>query len=296
MPIVFEQVSYGYGGGDEHGPALHDVDLVIGDGEFVGVIGHTGSGKSTLAEHTNGLKVPTSGRVLVDGLPTSDKRARRELRRRVGYVMQYPEYQLFAETVRDDVAFGPRNMGLSDAQVDARVREALDLVGLNYDQVADESPFDLSGGQKRRVAMAGVIAMRPGALTLDEPMAGLDPRGRREVMDILRQLNRRGTTIVMVSHSMEDVAQAASHVVVLSHGSVACQGTPREVFSHAAQLREVGLDVPAPVHIARDLERAGGFDFGEEPPLTLDDLARSVAAQLGYPRQPDVAGEEAGRA
>lgn len=285
MSIAFEHVSYSYDGrDDDRAPALRDVNLVIGDGEFVGVIGHTGSGKSTLAEHTNGLKVPTSGRVLVDGMPTSDKRARRELRRHVGYVMQYPEYQLFAETVRDDVAFGPRNMRLSDAEVNARVHEALELVGLDYDQVADESPFDLSGGQKRRVAMAGVIAMRPGALTVDEPMAGLDPRGRREVMDILRQLNAAGTTIVMVSHSMEDVAQLANHVVVLSHGSVVSQGAPRQVFSHAAQLREVGLDVPASVHIARDLERAGNFAFGEEPPLTLDDLARSIAAQLGYAR------------
>jgi energy-coupling factor transport system ATP-binding protein len=281
MPLSFEHVTYRYGSeAPGVGPALNDVTFSIADGEFVGVIGHTGSGKSTLAELTNGLKVPTGGRVLVDGIPTADKKTRRDLRRRVGYVMQYPEYQLFAETVREDVGFGPRNLGQTDAEIDRSVREAIELVGLDFDEIADASPFDLSGGQKRRVAMAGIIAMHPHILTLDEPTAGLDPRGRNEVLDIIRELHRRGTTIIMVSHSMDDVAEIAGHIVVLDHGRLADEGDPDTVFSHEERLRAIGLDVPRAVHVAHDLA-ARGFELPRPCPLTLDSLARAIAAQLG---------------
>ena len=265
MPLVFDHVTYHYDT-EVVGPALDDVSLTVNDGEFVAFIGHTGSGKSTLAEHCNATKLPSSGTVTMDGLSTADRKARREVRRLVGFVAQYPEYQLFAETVREDVGFGPRNLGMSEPEVDEAVRGAIALVGLDYDAVAEKSPFDLSGGQKRRVALAGIIAMHPKVLVLDEPMVGLDPRGRREVFDIVKSLHARGTTIVMVSHSMEDVAEAAQRIV----------------FSHATLLHDVGLDVPLPARVAYELGKRG-FDVGCEP-LTLDALADAVAAGLGKGR------------
>lgn len=277
MPLVFDHVTYHYDT-EILGPALNDVSLTVRDGEFVAFIGHTGSGKSTLAEHCNATKVPSSGTVAMDGLSTSDRKQRREVRRLVGFVAQYPEYQLFAETVRDDVAFGPKNLGMSDAEVDAAVREAIALVGLDYDAVAEQSPFDLSGGQKRRVALAGIISMHPKVLVLDEPMVGLDPRGRREVFDIIRALHAKGNTIVMVSHSMDDVAQAAQRIVVLDHGRIVDEGTPAEVFSHAELLHKVGLDVPMSTRVAYELAQRG-FTFDRDP-LTLDDLADAIAADL----------------
>lgn len=277
MPLVFDHVTYHYDT-EILGPALNDVSLTVRDGEFVAFIGHTGSGKSTLAEHCNATKVPSSGTVTMDGLSTSDRKQRREVRRLVGFVAQYPEYQLFAETVRDDVAFGPKNLGMSDAEVDAAVREAIALVGLDYDAVAEQSPFDLSGGQKRRVALAGIISMHPKVLVLDEPMVGLDPRGRREVFDIIRALHAKGNTIVMVSHSMDDVAQAAQRIVVLDHGRIVDEGTPAEVFSHAELLHKVGLDVPMSTRVAYELAQRG-FTFDRDP-LTLDDLADAIAADL----------------
>ena len=277
MPLVFDHVTYHYDS-EVLGAALNDVSLTIEDGEFVGVIGHTGSGKSTLAEHCNGTKLPSTGTVTVDGYNTADKKQRKAIRRLVGFVAQYPEYQLFAETVREDVGFGPRNLGMNDAEVDAAVREAIALVGMDYDQVAEVSPFDLSGGQKRRVALAGIIAMHPKVLALDEPMVGLDPQGRNEILDIIRHLHAQGTSIVMVSHSMEDVAALSQRIVVLDHGCIVDQGTPAEVFSHAKLLHDVGLDVPRPTRFANDLE-ARGWDFGPSKPLTLDELARAIAAQ-----------------
>lgn len=279
MPLAFESVTYRYSS-DIAWPALSDVNLTVEDGEFVCVIGHTGSGKSTLAEHTNGTKIPTQGRVVVNGLCTADKKSRREIRRQVGLVCQYPEYQLFADTVVADVGFGPRNMGLSDSEVDAAVREALELVGLRYDDVADVSPFDLSGGQKRRVALAGIIAMHPKFLTLDEPMVGLDPQGRRDIFDIVKELHAMGTAIIMVTHSMDDVAEAAERVVVLDRGVVADEGTPAEVFSHADLLHSKGLDVPRAAHVAADLA-AAGFEVPGPMPLTLEALAQGIAAGLG---------------
>lgn len=279
MPLAFESVTYRYSS-DIAWPALSDVNLTIDDGQFVCVIGHTGSGKSTLAEHTNGTKLPTQGRVVVNGLCTSDKKSRREIRRQVGLVCQYPEYQLFADTVAADVGFGPRNMGLSEHEVDAAVHEALELVGLAYDDVADVSPFDLSGGQKRRVALAGIIAMHPRFLTLDEPMVGLDPRGRRGIFDIVKELHSLGTAIIMVTHSMDDVAEAAERVVVLDRGVVVDEGSPATVFSHGDLLHAKGLDVPRAAHVAADLAERG-FALPGETPLTLEALSQAIAAGLG---------------
>ena len=262
MSIVIEKLNYVYmAGGPYETKALNDVSLTIGDGEFIGLIGHTGSGKSTLVQHLNGLLRPTSGRILVDGLDLADKQTdRRAVRRKVGLVFQYPENQLFEETVEKDIAFGPRNLGLDDAEVSRRVREAMAKVALDYERLKDRSVFELSGGQMRRVAIAGVLAMEPGTLVLDEPCAGLDPRGREEILGLIRNLHEQaGTTIVMVSHSMDDVASLAERVIVMNHGRVAMDGTPREVFSRGAELRAIGLDVPQAVLLADKL-RERGFD------------------------------------
>ena len=256
MPIAFEQVSFSYD--DEH-DALQNIDLIVDDGEFLGVIGHTGSGKSTLVQLMNALLVPTAGCVLVDGLDTRERKLRREVRTKVGLAFQYPETQLFANTVAEDVAFGPRNLGLSDDEVDRRVREALDHVGLDYDAIAQRSPFDLSGGQQRRVALAGILAMEPSVLVLDEPAAGMDPATVDEIRNYLRDLNDQGLTIVLVSHSMDDVAELCSRIVVLDHGVLHMQGTPDELFTaqNAAELRRINLDVPRATKFALELAQRG---------------------------------------
>lgn len=256
MPIAFEQVSFSYD--DEH-DALQNIDLVVEDGEFLGVIGHTGSGKSTLVQLMNALLVPTAGCVLVDGLDTRERKLRREVRTKVGLAFQYPETQLFANTVAEDVAFGPRNLGLSDDEVNRRVREALDHVGLDYDAIAQRSPFDLSGGQQRRVALAGILAMEPSVLVLDEPAAGMDPATVDEIRNYLRDLNDQGLTIVLVSHSMDDVAELCSRIVVLDHGVLHMQGTPDELFTaqNAAELRRINLDVPRATKFALELAQHG---------------------------------------
>lgn len=256
MPIAFEQVSFSYD--DEH-DALQNIDLVVKDGEFLGVIGHTGSGKSTLVQLMNALLVPTAGCVLVDGLDTRERKLRREVRTKVGLAFQYPETQLFANTVAEDVAFGPRNLGLCDDEVNRRVREALDHVGLDYDAIAQRSPFDLSGGQQRRVALAGILAMEPSVLVLDEPAAGMDPATVDEIRNYLRDLNDQGLTIVLVSHSMDDVAELCSRIVVLDHGVLHMQGTPDELFTaqNAAELRRINLDVPRATKFALELAQCG---------------------------------------
>ena len=256
MSIAFEQVSFSYD--DEH-DALQNIDLVVEDGEFLGVIGHTGSGKSTLVQLMNALLVPTAGCVLVDGLDTRERKLRREVRTKVGLAFQYPETQLFANTVAEDVAFGPRNLGLSDDEVNRRVREALDHVGLDYDAIAQRSPFDLSGGQQRRVALAGILAMEPSVLVLDEPAAGMDPATVDEIRNYLRDLNDQGLTIVLVSHSMDDVAELCSRIVVLDHGVLRMQGTPDELFTaqNAAELRRINLDVPRATKFALELAQRG---------------------------------------
>ncbi|MDO5298969.1 MAG: energy-coupling factor transporter ATPase [Clostridia bacterium] len=265
MSIVIEHLNYVYmSGGPFETQALHDVSLTIGDGEFIGLIGHTGSGKSTLVQHLNGLLKPSSGRITVDGLDLADKQTdKRAIRRRVGLVFQYPENQLFEETVEKDIAFGPRNLGLDEAEISRRVRDAMRRVALDYDSLHERSVFELSGGQMRRVAIAGVLAMEPQVLVLDEPCAGLDPRGREEILGLIRALHSEcGTTIVMVSHSMDDVASLAERVIVMNHGEVVMDGAPCDVFSQGAQLREIGLDVPQAVLLADKL-RTRGFDIPE---------------------------------
>ena len=262
MSIVIEHLNYVYmTGGPYETKALSDVNLTIHDGEVIGLIGHTGSGKSTLVQHLNGLIMPTSGRVLVDGMDLADKGTdRRAIRQRVGLVFQYPENQLFEETVEKDIAFGPKNLGLDDAEIDRRVRDAMRRVALDYDQLHERSVFELSGGQMRRVAIAGVLAMEPQVLVLDEPCAGLDPRGREEILGLIKKLHEEaGTTIVMVSHSMDDVASLAERVIVMNHGKGAMDGAPRDVFSRGEQLRAIGLDVPQAVQLA-DRLRERGFD------------------------------------
>lgn len=256
MSVAFEQVSFSYDGERD---ALEDIELVVDDGEFLGVIGHTGSGKSTLVQLMNALLVPTAGRVLVDGMDTRERKLRRKVRTTVGLAFQYPETQLFANTVAEDVAFGPRNLDLPDDEVDRRVREALERVGMDYAEVAQRSPFDLSGGQQRRVALAGILAMEPRVLMLDEPAAGMDPATVSEIRAYLRELNDQGLTIVLVSHSMDDVAELCSHIIVLDHGTLHMQGTPAELFTaqNAAELRRINLGVPRATKFALELAERG---------------------------------------
>ena len=249
--------TYSIGTPFEH-KALKDVTFAVQRGEFIGVIGHTGSGKSTLMQHLNGLLKPTSGSVLLDGKDIwSDKKLTRQSRFRVGLVFQYPEYQLFEETVYLDIAFGPKNMGLKQDEVDRRVREAAALVGLTEEQL-QVSPFDLSGGQKRRVAIAGVIAMEPEVLILDEPTAGLDPEGREEILaNIDTYRKTKNATIMMVSHSMNDVARLADRLLVMNDATLAMDGTPLEVFARADELLMMGLDIPELTRLFMRLQEMG---------------------------------------
>ena len=239
--------------------ALEDVSFRIDEGEFVGIIGHTGSGKSTLVQHLNGLLTPTSGQVLIDGKDLNgDKANRRALRLQIGLVFQYPEYQLFEETVAKDIAFGPKNQGLNAQEIEERVRYAMDRVHLSYEELAEKSPFELSGGQMRRVAIAGVIAMKPRVLILDEPTAGLDPRGRDRILSMLEDLRDRGdTTILMVSHSMDDMARLASRLLVLTDGKLTADGTPRELFSQVDMMTRIGLGVPEAARLCALLRKEG---------------------------------------
>ena len=257
--IRVENLTHTYGIGTPFcRSAVQNMDLSIYRGELLGVIGHTGSGKSTLIQHLNGLLKPTEGRILLDGRDIwAEPKKIRDVRFRVGLVFQYPEYQLFEETVYRDIAFGPGNMGLSKAEIDARVRAAARFAGLGEDML-NKSPFALSGGQKRRVAIAGVIAMDPEVLVLDEPSAGLDPQGREELLAHIRAYHReRGTTVVLVSHSMEEIARNADRIVVLARGKSLMSGTPHEVFSRAEELVQAGLDVPQVTRIAMELRRRG---------------------------------------
>lgn len=276
MSIVFENVSYTY---DSHAQsaALSGVSLTIESKSFTGLIGHTGSGKSTLIEHMCALKMPTKGTVYVDGVATSDKKGRSAARKAVGFVSQYPEYQLFAETVFDDVAFGPKNHGVPQDELGSVVSEALAQVGLSADEIGSLSPFELSGGQQRRVAIAGILAMKPHTIVLDEPLAGLDPRGRKEIMNLLKSLHDQGTTLVMVSHSMDDIAEYADKIVVLNEGTVLTEGAPSEVFSNRDQLVSVGLDVPESTALASELQQRGIF-LGDDLIYTIDDLADKIMA------------------
>lgn len=255
--------------------AVEGLSLDIRRGEFLGIIGHTGSGKSTLIQHLNGLLKPSSGTIYLDGADIwAEPKKIRSVRFRVGLVFQYPEYQLFEDTVRKDIAFGPKNMGLAADEVERRVLAALSAVGLD-ESVLDKSPFALSGGQKRRVAIAGVMAMEPEVLILDEPTAGLDPRGRESILQMLREYHEtRGSTVVLVSHSMEEIARNAQRIIVLSGGGVCMEGTPAEVFARADELEAVGLDVPQSTKIAAALRRRGMAVEGSI--FTVDALERAI--------------------
>jgi len=247
MPIIIKDLYYTYQKGTPYEThALKGVSLEIREGEFVGLIGHTGSGKSTLVQHLNGLVIPSSGNVQVDELSTSDKKIKmREVRKKVGLVFQYPEHQLFEETVEKDVGYGPGNLGFSDSEKKKIVKDALKAVQLDYKSIKDKSPFNLSGGQKRRVAIAGIIAMKPKYLILDEPTAGLDPRGREEILTQIKKLHQElGLTIVLVSHSMEDVAKFADKLIVMHKGQIEMMGKPIDVFKNRDRLKEIGLGVP----------------------------------------------------
>lgn len=276
--IRVEHLTHTYGEGTPFcRSAVRDLSFSIGRGEFLGIIGHTGSGKSTLIQHLNGLLEPTQGKVYLDGTDIwEDKKKLRSVRFRVGLVFQYPENQLFEETVYRDIAFGPTNMGLNKKEIDRRVREAARFAGVD-EGLLEKSPFSLSGGQKRRVAIAGVIAMEPEVLVLDEPTAGLDPRGCEALLAHIRAYHRaHGGAVVLVSHSMEEIARNASRILVLSGGTLLTQGTPREVFAQSETLLHAGLDVPQITRIALELRRRG---LDVDPAVyTADELAAQLAA------------------
>ena len=264
MSIVLDHVNYTYSAGtayEKH--ALKDINLVIPDGQFIGLIGHTGSGKSTLIQHLNGLIKATSGAIYYDGHDIyDDDFSMKELRTKVGLVFQYPEHQLFETTVVKDVEFGPKNMKLPQLEVQMRTFEAIKMVGIS-EELYDASPFELSGGQKRRVAIAGVLAMKPEVLILDEPTAGLDPMGRDEILDRIAEIQKeRKITVILVSHSMEDVAKYVDRLIVMDHGSVQFDGTPKEVFAHYKELESMGLAAPQVTYIMQSL-RAQGANVGD---------------------------------
>ncbi|WP_301962213.1 energy-coupling factor transporter ATPase [uncultured Megasphaera sp.] len=266
MSIKLDTVTYTYGVGSPfERTALHETSVEIHEGEFVGIIGHTGSGKSTFVQLLNGLIHPTKGVVTVDGTDISKKTKEvMAIRHKVGMVFQYPEYQLFEETIAKDIAFGPRNFGLSEDEIEERVREAMEFVGLDYDTYADRSPFRLSGGQMRRVAIAGVIAIHPKYLILDEPSAGLDPIGRREIFsEIQRWHKEKNITVILVSHNMEDISQMATRLLVLSHGNIVLDGEPLDIFSHQQQtLHDAGVSVPPVTEVLQYLQ-SKGFDISD---------------------------------
>jgi len=273
MPVRFEKVNHVYMPDSPFtAQALLDVNIQIEDGSFVGIIGHTGSGKTTLVQHINALLKPTSGKVVVMEIDTSGEKAGlRELRKYVGLVFQYPEYQLFEETVRKDVGYGPKNLRLDSAEIDRRVKWAIEHVGLCYDEVADRSPFELSGGQRRRVAFAGVLAMEPQILILDEPTAGLDPEGRANILELLQKLHsEKNMTIIMISHYMDEIAACCDRILVMSGGRVVYFEEPEKVFSHYGELTGMGLDVPWTIKLASAL-RARGADVPEGL-LTLEQM------------------------
>ena len=279
MPIEVKNLTHVYMPGSPfEARALDDICLNVQDGEFIGIIGHTGSGKSTLLTHLNALEKSAPGCVFVNGKDLGGKNTTlSEIRREVGLVFQYPEYQLFEENVEKDIAFGPRNLKLSEDEIKHRVRAAMELVGLD-DSLRGASPFNLSGGQKRRVAIAGVLAMNPSILILDEPAAGLDPAGRRGMLELVRGIHESGVTVVMVSHSMDDVGKYCSRLYVLNKGRIALSGTPAEVFLHGEELRGMGLDVPECAKLAAVL-REKGFDIPMEA-YSQSDLCAAILNNL----------------
>ena len=278
MSIIIKNLTYVY---NEDMPfsskALDNINLEIKDKDFVGIIGHTGSGKSTLIQHLNGLLKPSSGEIYINDFNITNTGTNlTDIRKRVGVVFQYPEYQLFEETVEKDIAFGPFNLGLDENEVNSRVKASMQAVGLNYEEYKDKSPFELSGGQKRRVAIAGVIAMNPEVLILDEPTAGLDPGGRDEIFELIKTLHRENDmTIILSSHSMDDMAKLAKTIIVMNHGKVEFVGTPREIFNtQAMRLKEIGLDIPQTIELAIKL-RENGFDIRNDI-LTIEEAKEEI--------------------
>ena len=280
MPIEVRNLSHIYHkGSPSETAALKDISFRIEDGEFVGLIGPTGSGKSTLIQHLNGLLKPTSGEVLVDGEDIWGRSmSLRKLRQRVGLVFQYAEQQVFEETVRDDIAFGPRNLGLSEKEVQERVLEAAKMVGLP-EELLGRSPFELSGGQLRRVAIAGVVAMKPEVLILDEPAAGLDPRGRDAILSSVKEMHRSGMTVILVSHNMEDVARLCERILVLNKGELVADGTPREIFSRNELVRKIGLKPPDVVSLMEKL-RERGWNVRTDI-VTIDEALGEILREMG---------------
>ncbi len=284
MPIVMDHVNYIYSAGtayEKH--ALKDINLTIPDGQFIGLIGHTGSGKSTLIQHLNGLIKASSGSIYFNGHDIyDDDFSMKNLRTRVGLVFQYPEHQLFETTVVKDVEFGPKNMKLPKLEVNMRTFEAIKLVGLS-EELYDASPFELSGGQKRRVAIAGVLAMKPEVLILDEPTAGLDPMGRDEILDQIARIQKeQKITVILVSHSMEDVAKYVDRLIVMDHGSVQFDGTPKEVFSHYKELENMGLAAPQVAYVMQEL-RKKGFPVGDA--TTVEEAKEEILSWIGDKRK-----------
>lgn len=282
MSIVFDNVTFTYMPDTPYQrTAIQNINLTIDKGEFIGIIGHTGSGKSTLVQHMNGLITPTSGHVTVDGADLKTKgEAARIARRRVGMVFQYPEHQLFEETIYQDIAFGPKNLGVPEHELESRVRRAMDFVGLDFQQFKDRSPFNLSGGQMRRVAIAGVIALEPDYLALDEPAAGLDPRGRDGIFGQIVKLHQTtGIAVILVSHNMEDVARFASRVLVMNGGQISLDGTPADIFGSGRKaLRAAGVDVP-PLTALIDALQAGGLQITNTA-LTAEAAAQEIFAAV----------------
>lgn len=286
MSIQVNNISHIYSEGLPHeSVALFNISFEIEDGEFVGIIGHTGSGKSTLLQHLNGLLKPKSGQIVVGGVDiTAGKVSMIDVRRRTGLVFQYPEYQLFEETVAKDVAFGPTNLGLAPDEIEKRVEEALVLVGLNYHEFKDKSPFDLSGGEKRKVAIAGVIAMKPEVLILDEPTAGLDPKAHQDILNMIDHIHDHEKNItILVTHKMDDVARLADKVMVMESGRLVMTGTPTEIFSRKEELLAMGLSIPEATDLIGDL-RACGMNLDQNV-LTLEQAEEAIAACL-MPIQP----------
>ncbi|MDO4344518.1 MAG: energy-coupling factor transporter ATPase [Eubacteriales bacterium] len=281
MAIKIEHLSYVYGEGTAYEKkALDDINLEIHDGQFIGIIGHTGSGKSTLIQHLNGLVKATSGCVYYNGQSIyAEGYSMKELRSKVGIVFQYPEYQLFEVDVFTDVCFGPKNLGLSKEETEKRAYEALQQVGLK-EKYYKKSPFELSGGQKRRAAIAGILAMQPEVLILDEPTAGLDPRGRDTILDQIAKLHReRGITVVLVSHSMEDIARYVDRIIVMDKGHVRFDGVPREVFEHYQELEKIGLAAPQVTYVMQELKRRG--IVSDSTATTVEEAKNAILAALG---------------
>lgn len=280
MPIAIENLSYTYLPGTPfESSAVSDVSLHIEDGEYLGVIGHTGSGKTTLIKMISGLMKPTKGRILLNGEDINKKGYdKKTLRRSIGVIFQYPEYQLFEETVYKDVAFGPHKLGLSPEEAEIRVKQALALVNVEYEDVKDRSPFELSGGQKRRVAIAGVLAMQPKILIMDEPVAGLDPVGRESLFALIKDLNDQGTTIILITHSMDDLAANAKRVVVMNKGTIVMDGPPKIIFAKASELLAMGLDVPEVSKMAAML-KARGFDIPQDM-ITVQEMRDFILQKI----------------